>query len=126
MFINSSKISIVNSPVHFILLGDITEVKMGLPTGNTQEYVYKKANTPGPYRIVDRKKILDDNQMKKIFKGQKLRSKICVNGINSSLFNGEQIEIDDLIYEIFGLNKELIEEIENWYTRRFPKLVLKN
>ena len=37
--------------------------------------------------------------------------------------SNEQIEIDKLVYEIFGLNKEDIQEVENWYARRFPKLV---
>lgn len=34
----------------------------------------------------------------------------------------EQIEIDKLVYEIYNLNKEDVEEIENWYFRRYPKL----
>ena len=35
----------------------------------------------------------------------------------------EQIEIDKLVYEIFGLDQELIDEVETWYARRYPKLV---
>jgi len=34
----------------------------------------------------------------------------------------EQIEIDKLIYQMYNLNKEDIEEVENWYFRRYPKL----
>jgi hypothetical protein len=34
----------------------------------------------------------------------------------------EQIEIDKLVYEAYGLNAEDIEEVENWYARRYPKL----
>ncbi|MBU4269124.1 MAG: N-6 DNA methylase [Acidobacteria bacterium] len=34
----------------------------------------------------------------------------------------EQIEIDCLIYEAYGLNAEDVEEVENWYSRRYPKL----
>lgn len=34
----------------------------------------------------------------------------------------EQIEIDKLIYAAYGLNKEDIQEVENWYARRYPKL----
>ena len=37
--------------------------------------------------------------------------------------NHEQIEIDNLVYEIFGLDQELIDEVETWYARRYPKLV---
>lgn len=34
----------------------------------------------------------------------------------------EQIEIDKLVYDGYGLNKEDIMEIELWYQRRYPKL----
>ena len=34
----------------------------------------------------------------------------------------EQIEIDKIIYETYGLNAEDIEEVENWHVRRYPKL----
>ena len=34
----------------------------------------------------------------------------------------EQIEIDKLVYEAYGLNKEDVQEVENWYARRYPKL----
>jgi len=37
--------------------------------------------------------------------------------------SNEQLEIDRLVYEVYGLNKEDIEEVENWYARRYPKLV---
>ncbi len=34
----------------------------------------------------------------------------------------EQIEIDKLVYEMYNLNEENIEEVGNWYFRRYPKL----
>jgi hypothetical protein len=34
----------------------------------------------------------------------------------------EQIDIDRLVYEAYGLNAEDVEEVENWYARRYPKL----
>lgn len=34
----------------------------------------------------------------------------------------EQIEIDKLVYEAYGLNADDVQEVENWYTRRYPKL----
>lgn len=34
----------------------------------------------------------------------------------------EQIEIDKLVYETYGLNAEDVQEVENWYARRYPKL----
>lgn len=34
----------------------------------------------------------------------------------------EQIEIDKLVYEAFGLSPEDVQEVENWYARRYSKL----
>jgi len=34
----------------------------------------------------------------------------------------EQLEIDKLVYEMYNLNQEDIDEVEHWYFRRYPKL----
>jgi len=34
----------------------------------------------------------------------------------------EQIEIDKLVYEAYGLSADDVQEVENWYARRYPKL----
>jgi len=34
----------------------------------------------------------------------------------------EQIEIDKLVYEAYGLNAEDVFEVENWFERRYPRL----
>ena len=36
--------------------------------------------------------------------------------------SNEQKEIDKLVYEMYGLNKDDIHEVETWYARRYPKL----
>jgi len=36
--------------------------------------------------------------------------------------SNEQKEIDKLVYEMYGLNKDNIREVETWYARRYPKL----
>jgi len=36
--------------------------------------------------------------------------------------SNEQLEIDRLVYEAYGLNEEDIREVENWYARRYPTL----
>lgn len=36
--------------------------------------------------------------------------------------SNEQIEIDRLVYEAYGLNAEDIAAVENWYARRYPRL----
>jgi hypothetical protein len=35
----------------------------------------------------------------------------------------EQIEIDKLVYDAYGLNDDDINEVETWFARRYPKLV---
>lgn len=34
----------------------------------------------------------------------------------------EQKEIDQLVYEMYGLNQDDVKEVETWYARRYPKL----
>ncbi|CAI8418770.1 MAG: Uncharacterised protein [Gammaproteobacteria bacterium] len=36
--------------------------------------------------------------------------------------SNEQLEIDRLVYEAYGLNEDDIQEVENWYARRYPVL----
>jgi len=38
----------------------------------------------------------------------------------------EQIEIDRLVFKTFGFDEDLINEVENWFARKYPKLVLSN
>lgn len=56
-----------------------------------------------------------ENEVKNIIKKQK-------KDLTYNYQNFEQIKIDKLIYEIFGLNDETIEEVEDWYVRKYPKL----
>ncbi len=43
--------------------------------------------------------------------------------IDYSYQNNEQIEIDQEVYDLFKLNDEQIIDIENWFKRRYPKLI---
>jgi hypothetical protein len=36
--------------------------------------------------------------------------------------SNEQVEIDRLVYEAYGLNEADIREVEDWYARRYPRL----
>jgi len=36
--------------------------------------------------------------------------------------SNEQVEIDSLVYKAYGFNRDDIQEVENWYTRRYPAL----
>jgi len=42
--------------------------------------------------------------------------------VNYNYFENEQKEIDKLVYELYGLNEEDINEVETWFARRYPKL----
>jgi len=41
---------------------------------------------------------------------------------NYNYFENEQKKIDKLVYKMYGLNDEDIQEVERWYARRYPKL----
>ncbi len=66
------------------------------------------------YSIVDSNEQIRD-QVKKIIKKQKVNPRY-------DYASNEQIEIDRLVYEAYGLNADDIMEVENWYARRYPKL----
>jgi len=44
------------------------------------------------------------------------------SNLKYNYLNKEQKEIDKLVYELYGLNTEDINEIETWFARRYPKL----
>jgi hypothetical protein len=41
---------------------------------------------------------------------------------NYDYFSNEQKEIDRIVYELYGLNEDDIQEVEYWWARRYPKL----
>ena len=55
------------------------------------------------------------NNVVKIIQKQKLNPKY-------DYLANEQLEIDRLVYVMYNLNDEDIQEVENWYFRRYPKL----
>ena len=59
-----------------------------------------------------------DNKIE--IKTKKLYEKLQSNP--EYIFLDEQLEIDRLVYEAYGLNEDDIQEVENWYVRRYPKL----
>lgn len=56
------------------------------------------------------------NLVKSIISNQK-------SNLSYDYASNEQIEIDNLVYNTYGLNDDDIQEVENWYARRYPKLV---
>jgi len=58
---------------------------------------------------------LIENNVGEIIQKQKLN-------LNYDYMTNEQLEIDRLVYGMYNLNDEDIDEEENWYFRRYPKL----
>jgi len=81
-------------------------------TVNTQVNDMKKI--PIPICSLDYKNKIEI-LVKSIIKNQK-------KDLNYSYQKNEQSSIDDLVYEIFGLDNNLIDEINNWYSRKYPYL----
>lgn len=68
--------------------------------------------------------LCDENAKNKI---EMLVSKIILKQKENDKYEfhkNEQLEIDEIIYEIYGLDEKLITEVENWYSRKYPKLVI--
>jgi len=55
-----------------------------------------------------------ENKVNEIFEQQKLNS-------NYDYYE-KQLDIDQLVYSLYRLNQNQIQEVENWYDRRYPKL----
>ncbi|MBN1762781.1 MAG: Eco57I restriction-modification methylase domain-containing protein [Methanomicrobia archaeon] len=66
-----------------------------------------------PFNISNNKKIED--YVISIISTQKQNPKY-------DYMTNEQLEIDKRVYELYNLNEEDIQEVENWYYRRYPKL----
>jgi len=58
---------------------------------------------------------LINKQVTKIIQNQKQNPRY-------DYITNEQLEIDKLVYQMYNLNEEDIDEVENWYFRRYPKL----
>lgn len=66
-----------------------------------------------PFPIEGNEKIR--NQVEEIRKNQ-------LNSPRYDYMSNKQVEIDKIVYQMYGLNDEDIREIETWYARRYPKL----
>lgn len=66
--------------------------------------------------------IIDEEYQSKIFNLVKVIIKKLKKDFSYNYEINEQIELDNLMYNIFGLNGNNILEIEKWFYRRYPKL----
>ena len=89
----------INSTVHS-MPGDLSDAFLIIP------------DKPHLSSITKQVKTLMKNQKKSLAKQQRY-----------NYAQNEQLEIDRLVYEAYGLNEADITEVENWYARRYPRLV---
>ena len=131
----------IYAPTFRIFAGHLFDQKgsliMPLDTDRTQKILLFLSSKLGKYILKSYvnhsiSSHVDSIKMIKLFLSCKFNKKLITS--ISSIFQkqkktprydyltNEQIEIDKLVYEMYNLNKEDIEEVENWYFRRYPKL----
>jgi len=107
------------------------ELLLGILCSKFMRYVQKTfINNTVSVQVDDVKKnpIVICNRTTKL-KIEKLVNSIITKQNNNPTYdyqNYEQKEIDQIIYTEYGLSSVLREEIEDWYDRRYYKLILKN
>ena len=71
-------------PVRIIKLGEISDVKVGLQTGENPSYLFKNSDAGGSIRLIDdyRNFLLTDADLEKIATDESLRAEIVRNGIS--------------------------------------------
>ncbi|MDR0515957.1 MAG: hypothetical protein LBH25_02825 [Fibromonadaceae bacterium] len=108
-----------------ILLSDKSDVKGWLGFLNSKIFRFLSKsyiNHTVNFGIDDMKSVLSINKYDFL---EIFVSKIMQNQQSNPRYDyasNEQIEIDKLVYEAYGLSPEDVEEVENWYARRYPKL----
>ena len=91
MQISAKTVSLGKNEIKFTTLNEITDVKVGLQTGDNPYYLYKKPSGIGSYRIIDKTKVLTEEEISEINNDEKLRIKIIENGIHKNMFKGKTI-----------------------------------
>lgn len=91
MKVFTKSLQIGNDSINFLTLGEISDIKEGLGTADNKSYLYKEKNALGSYRIIDRKLLLKEEELKKIIHNEELRLEIIENGIPSDMFEGRTV-----------------------------------
>ena len=91
MKISAKTVSLCKNEIKFTTLEQISDVKQGLATGDNISYLYKNPSGTGSYRIIDKTKVLTDEEISEINNDEKLRIKIIENGIHKNMFKGKTI-----------------------------------
>ena len=103
------------------------EFLLGILCSKFMTYVIKNfINNTVNTEVNDIKKcpipVCEDNYKNKIERLVKTIIKKQKEDASYPYHKDEQIELDDLINEIFGLDNERIVEVNNWYDRKYPYL----
>ena len=69
MKINCKTILIRNSEIPFTTLNDISDVKVGIQTGDNKFYLCKEKGAYGPYQVIDKSKVLSVDNIKNLIMG---------------------------------------------------------
>lgn len=111
MEIKIKNIKINNLKINIILLEEIAEVRAGISTGDNNYYIYKKKEALGPYKIVEQKNVLTNEEIIKIHSDKKLRDTIIQKGISKKMFGGKTI----LPYDKGGSSDIESGRLSNYY-----------
>jgi len=98
--------------VQFFFLEQIADVREGLATGDNKYYLYKEENALGKYKIIDKKKLIDKDELNKISKNVELRKEIINNGFDKKLFNGRTV----VPYDKGGSSNIDEAQLNNYYS----------
>ena len=99
-------------------------IMLGILTSKLQRYLQKAfVNSTVEFGVDDMGSLpIPKNNVSAIEK--LVKSVICKQQLNPryDYASHEQIEIDKIVYDAYGLNDDDINEVETWYARRYPKL----
>lgn len=78
------KIKFNNKIIELVRLGDIAEVKVGLQTGDNQEYLFQNPDARGSYKSINEYKefLLTNQDLEKIVNNEALRLKVVEKGFH--------------------------------------------
>ena len=91
MKISVQTVVLGSKKIKILKLGKIADVKQGLATGDNVSYLYKNSTAQGSYRIIDKTKVLTEEEISEINNDEKLRIKIIESGIHKNMFKGKTI-----------------------------------
>ena len=112
MQISAKTVSLGKNEIKFTTLEQISDVRQGLATGDNKSYLYKNPSGTGSYRIIDKTKVLTEEEISEINNDEKLRIKIIESGIHKNMFKGKTI----VPYDKGGSSDIVAGRLSNYYS----------